>query len=66
MEALLRSKKGCAAIIACLLAAYGTNMGWTFEQILMVSGPITAYVGIEGAVDHRRAGKPTPNVEGPK
>lgn len=64
MEALLRSKKGCAAIIACVLSAYGTNMGWTFEQILMVSGPITAYIGIEGAVDHKRAGKQPPVAEG--
>lgn len=66
MEALLRSKKGCAALLACLLSAYGTNMGWTFEQILLVSGPITAYIGIEGAVDHRRAksAAPTPTATG--
>lgn len=55
MEALLRSKKGCAAILACLLGVYGTDKGWTFEQILLVTGPITAYIGVEGAVDHRRA-----------
>lgn len=63
MEGLLRSKKGCAAIIACLFAAYGQDHGWTFEQILIVSGPLTAYIGIEGAVDHKRAGK-QPVAEG--
>jgi hypothetical protein len=55
MEALLRSKKGCASLIACLFAAYGTNQGWDLQQILVVTGPLMGYVGVEGAVEHRKA-----------
>lgn len=53
--ALVKSKKFGAAVIASMISFFAVREGMGIEQVVMVTGPLYAFIGAQGIADHGKS-----------